>query len=342
MKKINYFLVLALLIVSCQGDEGEIGPAGPQGEQGIQGLQGIQGTPGQNGKDAYEKLGFVEGTITGVRRDGIPFNETFKYEYSNLSYSNGFKFDNALGKYFYIIDRRLSPGTIPYFIMYCEVANKDQANETLVLNTTWYYYVDLDFLFEKELDPNTLFSLRAGARSETLNFIYPVNPTLNNSTYKFAINDNGYYDPSVIFDSFTQKASYVSRTTDGKTVFYEDPNTNFEPLGNYSYGKLIKVLNSDGSIGSNSPYDEIVLTRKVNDLIFRNNSGLDLSSNIVLPGDSFVISNYQKNQTTGVLTFDFEVTIGALGRPNSTTNPITMTGKFNSGGKVYTNIVSRK
>ncbi len=143
------------------------------------------------------------------------------------------------------------------------------------------------------------------------------------------------------YDGLSQKTTYISITQDRKKVFFEDPNTNFNPVGNYLYGKLIKVLNEDGSIGSNSPYDEIALSRKDNDLIFRNNSGLDLSSTIVIPGDVFSISNYQKNQTTGVLTFDFAVTIGALGRLNTTTNPITMTGRFNSGGKVYTNIVSR-
>lgn len=195
MKKINYFLVLALLIVSCQGDEGEIGPAGPQGEQGAQGSQGIQGTPGQNGKDAYEKLGFVEGTVTGIRRDGTPFSEPFKFEYPETYFYKGFQFNNTLGKFLYSFSYRFDPNSYQNLTMFLEVVNKDQSCETLRLITNSYNSYQLSFQFQKELNANTLFTLIAQANVEPLNYTYPVNPTLNNSIYKFAKDDYGDFQP---------------------------------------------------------------------------------------------------------------------------------------------------
>jgi hypothetical protein len=56
------------------------------------------------------------------------------------------------------------------------------------------------------------------------------------------------------------------------------------------------------------------------------------------------ISNFSYNDVTGVLEYDFSFTYdGENTDYNSTGNPITVTGKFNSGtGKVYDEIVMRK
>lgn len=332
MKKLLYLMLSAFLIISCQGEDGEIGPAGAQGEQGAQ---------GQDGKDLLEKSGYFEGMVSGVRRDGTPFNEPFKYEYEPSWFVNGFIFDNTLGKFVYTIDRRLSPDSPPYILIYCEVTNKDQADESLSLITEAYYSQPLSFNFEKELNASTLFSIQAEAFIGEKSFTYPVNPTLNNSTYKFALNESGDFGPSFFYNQSSQKNTVISTTSDGKRIYFEDL-TNYEPIGDYYYGNLIKVINAYGSIGANAPYDQIVISRKTDGtIIYRDIAGLDLSSTIILPGDVFSVTNYQRNQTSGVLTFDFEVTIGVLGRTNSTKNPLTITGKFNSGKKVY-NVVSRK
>jgi hypothetical protein len=55
----------------------------------------------------------------------------------------------------------------------------------------------------------------------------------------------------------------------------------------------------------------------------------------------FEISNYVHNMTTGVVSFDF--TYGGTGWVDNTTgNALAITGKFNSGKNVYTDVVNRK
>ncbi|HYF70300.1 MAG TPA: collagen-like protein [Ohtaekwangia sp.] len=54
----------------------------------------------------------------------------------------------------------------------------------------------------------------------------------------------------------------------------------------------------------------------------------------------FEITNFAHNDQTGVVTFDFSFS-DPDGWNNSTENPVTITGKFNSGHKVYKNIVMR-
>lgn len=54
----------------------------------------------------------------------------------------------------------------------------------------------------------------------------------------------------------------------------------------------------------------------------------------------FEVTNFVHNDQTGVVTFDFSYS-DPEGWDNSTGNPVTITGKFNSGHKVYKNIVMR-
>jgi len=84
--------------------------------------------------------------------------------------------------------------------------------------------------------------------------------------------------------------------------------------------------------------------RKVveNNMIFQFSAGFDFgddSDNAV----TITITNIVYNKTTASLTFDFTYTSSDTGAYNSTNNPVTITGSFNSGtGKVYPNVVSRK
>ncbi len=73
----------AIVLFSCQGKDGD---PGPQGEAGTPGVTGPQGQPG-NRASYRAKSGFVKGTITGFRADGVtPLNETFDYQYQFLPY----------------------------------------------------------------------------------------------------------------------------------------------------------------------------------------------------------------------------------------------------------------
>jgi hypothetical protein len=73
----------AILLFSCKGKDGD---PGPQGDAGTPGVTGPQGQPGSRASN-LAKSGFVKGTITGFRADGVtPLNETFDYQYQYLRY----------------------------------------------------------------------------------------------------------------------------------------------------------------------------------------------------------------------------------------------------------------
>ena len=73
----------AVLLCSCKGKDGD---PGPQGDAGTPGVTGPQGQPGSLASH-LTKSGFVKGTITGFRADGVtPLNETFDYQYQFLPY----------------------------------------------------------------------------------------------------------------------------------------------------------------------------------------------------------------------------------------------------------------
>ncbi|MBD0257166.1 MAG: collagen-like protein [Cytophagales bacterium] len=73
----------AVVLFSCQGKDGD---PGPRGDAGTPGVTGPQGQPGNRASN-LTKSGFVKGTITGFRADGVtPLNETFNFEYQYLNY----------------------------------------------------------------------------------------------------------------------------------------------------------------------------------------------------------------------------------------------------------------
>lgn len=57
--------------------------------------------------------------------------------------------------------------------------------------------------------------------------------------------------------------------------------------------------------------------------------------------DIVTISNYALDEETGIVTFDFTYQ-DTDGDENSTENPLTITGSFNSGQKIYSDVVYKK
>ena len=79
----HYSVALGLsgvVLFSCGGKDGDPGP------QGDAGVAGVQGQPGSRPSNRI-KDGFVRGTITGFRADGVtPLNETFAFEFKDMRY----------------------------------------------------------------------------------------------------------------------------------------------------------------------------------------------------------------------------------------------------------------
>lgn len=334
---IFHLLISASMLLGCQG---EVGDPGPQGDKGIQGEKGDKGDTGEDGV-GFEKKGFFQGTVSGTRRDGTTFNEAFNFEYGP-TYEGITQGINGAPPTFEVYRHYEPISEQSYFYAVFNVINKGTANENLIWGQTGDYSYHGQFSLTKEIAPTTLFMLNARPLFEEINYTSPVSFALNNEVYKFVLNQDGkLYD--FIFDQPTSTYQYVFKTIDGKIIFYEVTYENYDEEQDYQYGNLIKVLNADGTSASLAPYNQLRISRKNNGtIIFRDMSGVDLSEDIEVPADTYEITNYARNTETGIVTFNITYTIGTLGRYNTTTNPLTITAQFNSGGKVYGDIVSRQ
>jgi hypothetical protein len=336
-----YALISASLLFACQGEDGE---PGPQGEPGLQGEKGDKGDAGENGQDGedgvgFEKKGFFQGTVSGTRRDGTAFNETFSFEYGPVF--EGISESSRGGLPIFEVYRTADfNDEFNYFYSEFRVTNKNLANESLIVAQN-EYNENMTLNLAKEISPTTLFVLRARPKFISDTYLLAVNSSLN-QTYKFIFNENGRQFNEE-YNEETDENLYKFKTSDGKTVYYSS-FSNYDATLDYSYGNVVRVINANGTTASNVPYNQLRFTRRngSSDFVFRNTSGVDLSEEIEVPADTYEITNYLRNAQTGVVTFNVTYTIGTIGRYNTTTNPLTITAQFNSGGPVYGDIVSRK
>jgi hypothetical protein len=336
LKKIIYLFVFALVLAACTGEDGEPGSAGEQGEQGAKGDTGATGASGSG----FEKLGSFQGTVAGNRTDGTAFSEAFKFEYGDNT--NGFYDENG-SKYidFY---RYQKPSDESSSI---SVEQLKFESNSLVADPQVTY---LDFAFEKELSVTDLFLLRAEPYfKDTDAYVLAISDE-KNKDFDFEYKYNGeinYYSASY-FDGTNDVPTYLFYLNKASftEVHYRKSNGNLLGIYDYSSGQLIS---------SGTEFD------KYNKLVFKNNAALsmltfyDKATNTSLhtsvpfvPADQFTVTNYVHDGTTGNLSFNFVLKISkhrkrdnsSNGR-NTTGNDLTITGTFNSGGKVYKNIVGR-
>src|SRR3989337_2832665 len=141
---ISVFFVCVVLFAACSGEDGD---PGPQGEQGLQGDQGNQGIAGNSG---YQKLGSLEGTVVGTRKDGTAFSESFKYEYT-MDSVHGFSLQNGVKNI--AVNRSLNSFSDSYM-------NLNLKSEDGILSPSSAAY-SCYFNFFKQLDSETLFRITA-------------------------------------------------------------------------------------------------------------------------------------------------------------------------------------
>lgn len=327
-----YALMTAAALAACSGEDGEPGPQGEPGAQGPQGEQGPQGTPGVG--SAY-KLGSLEGTVTGTRKDGTAFSETFKYEYT---FNNVQAFYEENGQKYLDVSRYAeSTGNGPS--LYMELK---QVSEGVFEPAEVSYYVD--FNFRKELSTDDLFVIDAQPYFLATEAFVKALSDEQNDTYNFATSSNGIYyqeEPWNSTAAYRLNGYYNNKNYD---VFYSQASGSLLGLYDYSTGNEI----TSGMIFN-----------LYNKLKFKYNAThaqplfYDAATNAELfvafpdvPADELTITNYTRNASTGVITFDFVIKVSKYltspARRNSTGHDITITGKFNSGGKVYKNIVARE
>jgi hypothetical protein len=326
---ISVFFVCVVLLAACSGEDGD---PGPQGDQGLKGDQGNQGIAGNNG---YQKLGSLQGTVVGTRKDGTAFSEPFKYEYTGDSV-HGFTSPNGVkninvsrylnsfaDSYMHLglksEDEILTPSSATYSCYFNFIKQLD--SETMFkISATPYFLATEAFVRELAFEKNQLYRFSTtGSYSE----IY-----YNESNYKgledaYQFTVYGNVNMHVYYSMVDGSLLGLYKWSDG--LYYED-------------GELFNLYNKIEFL-NNTEHDRMVFYDAVtNDDLFE--------SVPAVPADALTITNYVHDAATGVLSFNFVLTISGYisnnSRENSTFHDLTVTGSYNSGGKVYKNIVGRQ
>lgn len=313
--------IVSVAFVACTGEDGEPGP------------QGEEGTPGT---DAAYKAGFFEGSVSGTRKDGIPFSEFFWYEYID---DNTQIFHEKDGQKFLSIERSLTPvANDPYFYMDLKEVQGGLAPAALADAVT--------FSFEKEIDNNSLFVINATPYfGSTTGYAVELSAE-QNEIYKFEGNATSiFYETTVAQGQGTRRFIAHPNENEAYDVYYK---TNGGELA-FIFNRLVPGPRIDSGplfdlynklqLGFNETYHK--------DLFYDAVTNEPLYTAVpTIVGDQLTIANYKRDETTGVVSFNFELKIsGDLSVPqrkNSTGHDLTITGKFYSGEKVYKNIIARE
>jgi hypothetical protein len=352
--RVLFFAVLLAAFPGCTGEDGEIGPQGDKGEQGEEGDKGDKGDQGDQGDqglpgDYASKVGFFEGTIAGTRKDGTQFEEEFKYEFA---YGN-----DVLDGNVYKLNRfETLGGAIAYnttslihMIEKGYVLFSSMPNEAGQMSPS-----DMRLGFVKSLNATQLFKLEASPWLEDLTYdlVLELSPEAN-AIYRFPQLLSGalQFNPADL-DKDGKDDAYQFQI-DGKNIFL------FYSMDD---GTLLSVDNDGVSETTGAifeKYDDIkfIEEKDVAATVFVNASDNSPLWEYVetVPADEITITNYQN--TDGVVSFDFEVNVskyrgylrsrGPLGGwvnngANTTNHALAISGKFNSGDKVYEEVVNRK
>lgn len=334
LKWIALLLTTGIVLGSCAGENGEPGPAGNAGANGATGATGAAGALGEG----LQKAGFFQGTVSGKRLDGTSFNESFKYEYGS-TYADVFR--NESGSKWLELYRYPQ---VYYNNSSLEMYSLKLSGTTLEAdpNRTGVF-----FNFQKELNPSDLFWLSARTYFKDVKGYTVRLSEEQNKQYNFSLSDmniayieNSYNDgngaiPIYRFFVYGQAQNYLVdyKKDDGTLIRLADP--------------------SNGNSVTSGPAFDLY-----NKLIFKNNpavtaltffdkaTGVSLHTSIPdIAADQFTVSNYVHDTASGILTFDFNLKINsyrAYGKGTNTSgHDLTITGSFNSGGKIYKNTQGR-
>jgi hypothetical protein len=339
------------------GAPGADGLNGAQGPQGPQGPQGEPGEPGSGGESNPSKIGFMEGTITGTRRDGTPFQEEFKFEYASgmevLDLAiNGYKISR-----FETLNGAIAYKTTDQFAAVDKGYAAFEAREDKGIVADKF-----DIRFVKGLTSTQLFKLEARPY---------LNDVVCNQVLELSLNNNLNY-----------KLARFENPEDGHLLYFnidlDNDGTDDGPNDGYRFqvdfknillvysretGRLISVeengsILTDGEIFQK--YDELKFVEDVDaGMVFVNSEDDSPLWEFVekILADEATISDF--NQADGVITFKFVIKINryrsylkaftagwgggwTFKGVNTTMHDLEITGNFNSGQKFYLEEVGRK
>ncbi len=331
MKKLKCMvLVLSIGIIlgSCAGDDGEPGPVGDAGTTGANGATGATGALGQG----LQKAGYVQGTAVGKRTDGTPFSESFTYEYGSTS-ADVFR-DQGGSKYLDLYRTTLDF----YSNAGVEIYSLKLSGSTLVVDAN---QTNASFKLTKELSVTDLFLLSVQPYFKNVTGYVLRLSDAQNKVYHFNVSNMNIDYHETQYETGNSMipvyGCYVYAQTGSFLVYYRKED-----------GTLLTLINlSNGNaINSGDAFD------LYNRLTFKNNPEVNAltfydkattaSLHTVIPdiaADQLIISNYHHDATSGVVSFDYVLKVSAYRSNghgvNTSGNDLTITGSFNSGGKIY-------
>jgi len=364
LQKLSSLLLafIVVLVAACAGDDGAPGPKGDTGAPGSAGTNGTNGQNGTDGEDAVSAVGYFQGTVAGHRQDGAAFSEDFSYEYAYGNDQGGEaewlfqRFETAQAA---IVNEVLTKGlATPLNVTvdngYFKMTTAPEQDG--VIDPTAFF-----FSFSKGLNENQIFRLTAQPYLEDVNYktLAEISPEANGN-YKFMLSATGHviYNPTDFdFDEKIESNEVTRRLSSGDEYkFYYDIET----------GELLAIFFNYEQINDAAlfdKYDDIKFVPMENEskeiyyVFVKASDGSPLYEDIgIVDADKITITNYKHDN--GVISFDFSITIskyrGFIGhyvpgpiptKPdglNTTGHDLTITGKFSSGGKYYTEELGRK
>ncbi|HYC86783.1 MAG TPA: hypothetical protein VEB86_16235, partial [Chryseosolibacter sp.] len=207
------------------------------------------------------------------------------------------------------------------------------------------------FSYYKELSNTQLFFLKVVPYFKATQAYLRELSLEQNLTYKFTQNWSNYgqlsYWPTTLWSEAESVDVYqFSVYTSGQSynVYYRQDDGTLH---------AIKEVESNTYIYSGADFDKYDAIKFVYEAELDAHVFVDADSESpryesvpAVPADTFVVSNYSHDPVTGILTFDFTISVsGTLShgnRINSSKHDVTIEGTFNSGGKLYESVVGRK
>lgn len=184
LKLYSLAVIILLSVLSCKKEDSK-GPAGPQGPQGPS-LQLANG-------------GYISGTISGTRKDGVNFNESFNYNYYFPNATGSGTLDsNNVNYYSYNFSRQTNNPTTYNWASF-SIAAISQTATTGSLAFSFYY--------SKELGGNKIFLF--GATTTSLSTTTLTNLSFNSATKELSGSFSATIDS---LDNSTTNIAYINGT----------------------------------------------------------------------------------------------------------------------------------
>lgn len=218
MKKILFrYLIMVFIgsaLLSCNGEDGEDGPVGPLGPEGSAGAPGPTGPDGVDGvtgamgptgpagpigdvPEGYPENGFVRGTISGLRNDGLEYSEEFVYTLDG-DITPIWEY-GPWGEYVYLVKKNHIQYK-PLVRMTIQVNDKEES-----YISAWISGFSIDF--QKVLEDNKVFKVNARYTSKGVVTNPAYDPATGILTFDFTVDleKDLTYEPVHVVGSLSTK-----------------------------------------------------------------------------------------------------------------------------------------